>query len=76
MADPGDMAALRAAEIVLGGTVEVEVASFEDIATVLSARLETNDAPSPAAERRRRFIRTTTSRVCAIWRAALPSFVR
>jgi general secretion pathway protein E len=39
MADPTDTAALRAAEIVLGGRVDVVVASFEDIATVLGERL-------------------------------------
>src|SRR5208282_132943 len=39
VADPTDSAAVRAAEIVLGGPVAVEVASFEDIATVLSKRL-------------------------------------
>ena len=38
--DPTDAAAVRAAEIVLGGPLEIEVASFEDIATVLGARLE------------------------------------
>ena len=37
--DPSDIAAVRAAEIVLGGPVEIEIASFEDIATVLSERL-------------------------------------
>ena len=39
VADPTDSAAVRAAEIVLGGPVAVEVASFEDIATILSKRL-------------------------------------
>src|SRR5262245_31319165 len=39
VADPSDLAAIRAAEIVLGGPVEIEIASFEDIATVLSERL-------------------------------------
>jgi general secretion pathway protein E len=39
VADPSDTAAIHAAEIVLGGTVAVEVASFEDIATVLSDQL-------------------------------------
>jgi general secretion pathway protein E len=39
VADPTDSAAVRAAEIVLGGSVAIEVASFEDIATVLSKRL-------------------------------------
>jgi general secretion pathway protein E len=50
LADPTDRAAVRAAEIVLGGAVEIEVASFEDIATVLSSRLGGNDAPSPDAD--------------------------
>ena len=42
--DPTDVAAVRAAEIVLGGPLTVEVASFEDIATVLGARLEQHAA--------------------------------
>jgi general secretion pathway protein E len=46
VADPGDVAALRAAEIVLAAPVQVEVGSFEDIATALSARLGEDDAPS------------------------------
>ena len=37
--DPSDTAAIHAAEIVLGGPVAVEVASFEDIATVLGEQL-------------------------------------
>jgi general secretion pathway protein E len=49
IADPNDVAALRAAEIVLGGPVEMEVASFEDIDTVLGARLGNEDAPEPDA---------------------------
>src|SRR5215831_17518171 len=44
MADPTDTAALRAAEIVLGGQVEVVVASFEDIATALAERLGDEEA--------------------------------
>jgi general secretion pathway protein E len=39
VADPSDAAAVRAAEIVLGGPVSVEIASFEDIATVLGEQL-------------------------------------
>jgi general secretion pathway protein E len=39
VADPTDVAAIRAAEIVLGQPVAVEVASYEDIATILGARL-------------------------------------
>jgi general secretion pathway protein E len=46
--DPSDLAAVRAAEIVLGGPVEIEIASFEDIANVLSERLG-EDAAAPAA---------------------------
>jgi general secretion pathway protein E len=44
MADPTDTAALRAAEIVLGGPVEIVVASYEDIATVLGERLGDEEA--------------------------------
>jgi len=50
MADPTDTAALRAAEIVLGLPVDVVIASFEDIATVLGERLggdEADGAGSP-----------------------------
>jgi general secretion pathway protein E len=49
LADPSDAAAIRAAEIVLGGPVEIEVASFEDIATALTERLG-EDASSPEAK--------------------------
>jgi general secretion pathway protein E len=47
VADPSDAAAIRAAEIVLGGPVGIEVASFEDIATILSQRLGEEEAESP-----------------------------
>lgn len=50
-ADPSDGAAVRAAEIVLGVSVAVEVASFEDIATILGERLGGEDA-APQNERR------------------------
>lgn len=52
VADPSDTAAIHAAEIVLGAAVAVEVASFEDIATVLGEQLggeETTTAESGAA---------------------------
>jgi general secretion pathway protein E len=39
VADPSDDAAVRAAEIVLGHALEIEVASFEDIAAALDRRL-------------------------------------
>ncbi len=46
MGDPTDEAAARAAEIVLGGPVGIEVASFEDIATILGERLGGDEASS------------------------------
>src|SRR6202521_3188464 len=46
VADPTDVAAMRAAEIVLGGPVEIEVASFEDIATALTERLGEEEVSS------------------------------
>jgi general secretion pathway protein E len=51
VADPTDPAAIRAAEIVLGGPIAIAIASFEDIATVLSERLGDVDAPLPEAGR-------------------------
>jgi general secretion pathway protein E len=39
LADPTDSAAIRAAEMVLAGPVTVEVASFDDVETVLSKQL-------------------------------------
>jgi general secretion pathway protein E len=51
VADPCDVATLRAAEIVLGKPVEIAVASFEDIATVLAERLGEDEAqPADAAD--------------------------
>ena len=46
--DPTDLAAIRAAEIVIGGPVELDVASFEDISTVLNERLGSDDAAPTA----------------------------
>jgi general secretion pathway protein E len=46
VADPADVATVRAAEIVLGGPVAIEIGSFEDIATVLSERLGDDEAPA------------------------------
>jgi general secretion pathway protein E len=40
VSDPADGAAIRAAEIVCGGTVRIVVASFDDIVTVLERRLD------------------------------------
>jgi len=51
VADPTDVAAVRAAEIVVGGPIEIDVASFEDIATALAERLgEDNVAPHDIGE--------------------------
>src|SRR4051794_15245638 len=44
VADPSDTAAIRAAEIVFGTPVDVVVASYEDITTVLDQRAEADDA--------------------------------
>jgi general secretion pathway protein E len=44
VADPSDTAAIRAAEIVFGEAIEVAVASFEDITTVLDQRIEHDGA--------------------------------
>jgi general secretion pathway protein E len=49
IADPSDSACVRAAEIALGGPVAVEVASFEDITTVLNERLGDDDVASTGA---------------------------
>ncbi len=40
VSDPADGAAIRAAEIVSGGSVRIAVASFDDIAAVLERRLD------------------------------------
>lgn len=45
--DPTDAAGLRAAEIVLGGPVQLTVAAFDDIATALSERLGADEAAAP-----------------------------
>lgn len=46
--DPTDSAVIRAAEIVLGGQFYIGVASFEDIATILSTRLDEKASSSDA----------------------------
>src|ERR1700680_1374835 len=51
VADPMDTAAIRAAEIVFGETIEMVIASFEDIPTVLE-RLDGGDAAETAAGER------------------------
>ena len=53
VADPGDRAAVRAAEIVLGGEVAVAVASFEDIAIILGERLGGDEATPQDPQRAR-----------------------
>ncbi len=44
LANPGDTACVRAAEIVLGTSVTIEVASFEDITTALTEKLGVDEA--------------------------------
>lgn len=56
VADPGNHAAARAAGIVLSGDVQIQVASFEDIETVLDQRLG-NDATAPEAGRHSSYAR-------------------
>ena len=46
VADPTDTACTRASEIVLGGPVTLEVASFEDIATALTEKIGDDDVPA------------------------------
>ena len=50
VADPSDAAAIRAAELVLGSPLEIQIASFEDIATVLGARLEDKASAADASD--------------------------
>jgi general secretion pathway protein E len=49
VADPTDLAAKRAAEIVLGPAIEIKVAAFDDLAVVLDQRLA-GDSPEGASE--------------------------
>jgi general secretion pathway protein E len=49
VADPTDGAAIRAAEIVLGAPLPIGIASFEDIATALTGRLDHANVPDGAA---------------------------
>ena len=51
VADPMDTAAIRAAEIVFGETVELVIASFEDITTILERLDGGNPAEAEASER-------------------------
>jgi general secretion pathway protein E len=47
VADPTDAAAIRAAQIVLGGPMMIAVASFEDIATALSDHFDDDETALP-----------------------------
>src|ERR1700722_6289027 len=51
VADPMDTAAIRAAEIVFGGTIELVIASFEDITTILERLDGGGSAEAEASER-------------------------
>src|ERR1044072_1048237 len=50
LADPNDVAAPRAAEIVLGVPVEIEIGSYEDLAIAIAKRIGEDDEPSADAE--------------------------
>ena len=50
VADPADAASVRAAELSLGGSVRVAVASFEDITTALAERLGEDILASPGPD--------------------------
>ena len=49
MADPNDVAAVRAAEIVLGTPVAVEIASYEDLAIAIAKRVGEDDESAAEA---------------------------
>jgi len=57
VADPSDTACARAAEIVLGCPVAIEVASFEDIATALSEKVGTDEVTPVGQEAEAHFTR-------------------
>src|SRR4029077_8979285 len=50
LADPTDVSAVRAAEIVLGRPVEIEVGSYEDIGIALTKRIDEDDEASADSE--------------------------
>ena len=50
VADPNDVVAARAAEIVLGVPVEIEIGSYEDLAIAIAKRLGEDDEASTDAE--------------------------
>ena len=50
VADPNDVAAARAAEIVLGVPVDIEIGSYEDLAIAIAKRLCEDDEASTDAE--------------------------
>ncbi len=47
VADPSDLSAVRASELVLGAPISLKVASFEDIETVLAERLDDDGPAAP-----------------------------
>ena len=49
VADPTDLAARRAAEIVLGPNIDIRIAAFDDVATVLDQRLVNGEAEDGGA---------------------------
>ena len=73
LADPTDAAAVRAAEIVLGRPVEVEVGSYEDIDTVLTKRLGEDDEAAAEGDEETRL--AEFRRVRDLIRARLKAFI-
>lgn len=57
VADPTDTACVRAAEIVLGGPVAIEIASFEDIATALSEKAGADEVATAGPQAEAHFTR-------------------
>ena len=68
VADPSDFAAVRAAAIVLGAEVNVSIASFEDVETILDQRLVDEEVSSSSAGEAPG-ARDDVSRACATSRA-------
>ena len=50
LADPTDSTVIHAAQLVLGLPLAIEVASFEDITTVLAKRLEEDEALAQSSD--------------------------
>jgi hypothetical protein len=74
VSDPIDAAAISAVEIACGSSVEVAVASFNDISTVLERQLDERSASPWMSMNRNTGLAMMISIVCAIWRAVRRSY--